>query len=57
MIELGEHAEFIIWGYVGVAVATLALVGWVIWQSRKVRHQLAALEARGVRRRSDGSRA
>jgi heme exporter protein D len=57
MIDLGQHAEFIIWGYVGVALATLALVGWVFWQSRRVRERLAALEARGIRRRSDGPQA
>ncbi len=55
MIELGAHAEFIIWGYAGVAVATLALCGWVWMQSRGAAARLKALEARGIRRRSDGA--
>ena len=53
MIDLGQHAEFIIWGYVGVAGATLVLVGYVLWDSRRVKAKLAALEAQGIRRRSE----
>lgn len=53
MIDLGQHAEFIIWGYIGVAAGTLALVGWVLWQSRQVAAQLKRLDASGIRRRSD----
>jgi heme exporter protein D len=55
MIDLGQHAEFIVWGYVGVAIATLALIGYVAWDSRRVKAKLAALEAQGIRRRSEGS--
>lgn len=54
MIELGEHAQFIIWGYIGVAAGTLALTFWVLWQSRRVHARLRELESRGIRRRSDG---
>ena len=53
MIDLGQHAEFIVWGYVGVAIAVLALVGYVLWDSRRVKAKLAALEAQGIRRRSE----
>jgi len=55
MIELGQHAEFIIWGYVGVAIAVAGLIGYVAWDGRRVRARLAALEARGVRRRSESA--
>ena len=54
MIELGQHAEFIIWGYAGVAAAALALVGYVLWDGRRVKARLTALEAQGIRRRSEG---
>ncbi len=54
MIELGEHAQFIVWGYIGVAIGTLALTAWVLWQSRRVTERLRELESRGIRRRSDG---
>lgn len=57
MIDLGQHAQFIIWGYAGVAVATLALIGWVLWDSHRVMARLKALEAQGIRRRSDGTAA
>lgn len=51
MLE-GENI-FIVWAYAGVALVTLGLVVWVIVQSRQVKGRLAALEAQGVRRRSD----
>jgi len=54
MIELGEHAQFIVWGYAGVALGTLALIAWVLWQGRRVATRLRELESRGIRRRSDG---
>jgi heme exporter protein D len=54
MPDLGPHAVFIVWAYVGVALATIALVIWVATGARRVRTQLAALEAQGIRRRSDG---
>ena len=55
MIDLGQHAEFIIWGYAGALVVTLALVGYVLWDSRRIAAKLSALEAQGIRRRSAGS--
>ena len=55
MIDLGQHAEFIIWGYAGVVVVSLALAGWVLWQNRAVKARLARLEAQGVRRRSESA--
>ena len=53
MIELGEHAEFIILAYAGTTLVTLALIGWTAWRSRAIKARLAALEAQGIRRRSE----
>ncbi|MEO7221901.1 MAG: heme exporter protein CcmD [Devosia sp.] len=54
MIELGPHAVFIVSAYVGVAAVAAAMIAWVAWNSANVKRRLAALEAQGVRRRSDG---
>ena len=53
MIDFGPHAGFIVWTYLGVAILLIGLIGWVAWDARRVRARLDALEARGVRRRSD----
>jgi heme exporter protein D len=55
MPDLGPHAMFIVSAYVGVAVVTAALIAWVAWNAASVKRRLAALEAQGVRRRSDGA--
>jgi heme exporter protein D len=57
MIELGPHAAFIIWSYAGVAILLAAMIGYVLWNARRVREQHKALEARGIRRRSDSAAA
>jgi heme exporter protein D len=54
MIDLGPHATYIEAAYAGVAIVVLLLIGWVAWRSSRVKAQLAALEAQGIRRRSDG---
>ena len=54
MPNLGEHAGYIVSAYAGVALVTLAVIAWVSWNSAQVKRRLAALEAQGVRRRSDG---
>ena len=54
MIDLGPHTVFIVWAYVGVAIVSAAVIAWVAWRSGDVKRRLAALEAAGVRRRSDG---
>jgi hypothetical protein len=51
MLE-GENI-FIVWAYAGVALVTLGLVAWVVVGARRVKARLAALEAQGIRRRSD----
>ena len=53
-MDLGPHAVFIVSAYAGVAAVTLALIAWVAWSSASVKRKLAALEAQGIRRRSDG---
>ena len=55
MINLGPHAAFIVWAYAGVALAIAALIALRIAESRRIDRRLAALEAQGVRRRSETS--
>lgn len=52
MIDLGPHAVFIVWAYIGVVVAVAGIIGLVVFDARRVKSKLAALEAQGVRRRS-----
>lgn len=47
-----DHFLYITWSYVGVALVTLALIGYVVWDARRVKARLAALEKAGIRRRS-----
>ena len=55
MIGEGAHFEFIASAYAGVMVLTVALIGYVIWDARRVRARLAALDKAGIRRRSAGT--
>lgn len=43
MIALGEHAEFIIAAYAGVFIGLGLLIGWIAFDSRRVRARLEAL--------------
>ena len=43
MIALGQHAQFIIAAYLGVFLGLLALIGWVGYDSRRIKARLAAL--------------
>ena len=52
MLDLGRHAEFIWASYAAVALVAFALIAWLVIEGRRYARQLAALEARGVRRRS-----
>ena len=54
MIDLGPHAVFIVWAYIGVVVAVAGLIGWTLYDARATDRKLADLEARGIRRRSAG---
>ena len=54
MPDLGPHAVFIVSAYAGVALVTALVVAWVARNAANVKRKLAALEAQGVHRRSDG---
>jgi len=56
MIGEGAHLEFIVWAYAGVGLITLALIGYVVWDARRVKAKLAALDKAGIRRRSAGTK-
>ncbi len=49
------HLQYIVWAYAGVALVTLALIGYVVFDARAVKARLAALDKAGVRRRSAGT--
>lgn len=55
MLDLGPHAVFIVAAYSGVAIVIAALIAWVAWSSANAKRRLAALEAQGIRRRSDSA--
>jgi heme exporter protein CcmD len=46
MIDLGPHAAFIVWAYMGVAIGVAALIGWTLYDARATAKKLAALETR-----------
>lgn len=49
---LGPYAGFILLSYGAAVLAALGLALWVILEHRRLNHMLAALEARGLTRRS-----
>ncbi len=51
-MDLGPHAAYIWAAYGAVAVALLALIGWLVFDGRRIARQLASLEAVGIKRRS-----
>lgn len=53
MIDLGPHAVFIVWAYIGVFAAVAVIIAMVVIDARRVAARLSALEAQGVRRRSE----
>jgi heme exporter protein D len=50
MIELGPHAVFIVWAYLGVALGVFGLLAWTLFDARTTAARLAALEAQLPRR-------
>lgn len=52
-MELGEHAGFIIAGYLISFAVIAGLVFWYLSQSRRNQARIGELEAQGIRRRSD----
>ena len=57
MIDLGPHAVFIISSYGGVALVLALLILWVWAGSNQQRSRLIELEAKGIKRRSQDSKA
>ena len=51
-MDLGPHAAFIIASYAVGAIVMAGLIAWLILDGRRHQRALDALEARGVRRRS-----
>jgi heme exporter protein CcmD len=43
MIDLGQHAQFIIAAYAGVFLGLAALIGWVVADSRRIKARLSEL--------------
>lgn len=55
-MDLGPHAAFIWASYAVYAVVLAVLIGWLVWDGRRIRSRLAELEARGVARRARAGR-
>jgi heme exporter protein CcmD len=55
MIALGEHWEFIAGAWGAALFGALALIVWTLAAARRQQARLKALEASGLRRRSDPS--
>lgn len=43
MIELGQHAQFIVWSYVGVFACLFGLVAWTLIDARRTKQRLEEL--------------
>lgn len=52
MIELGQHAEFIVLAYLGVFGGLGLLIGLTVWSARRTARRLAQLEAAREARQS-----
>jgi heme exporter protein CcmD len=46
VIDLGPHAVFIVWAYIGVALGVGGLIGWTLFDAHRTAKRLATLEAR-----------
>jgi heme exporter protein D len=55
-MDLGPHAAYIWAAYAAVGVGLVALALWLVFDGRRHQRLLNELEARGVRRRSEGPR-
>lgn len=55
MIETIRHASFIASSYAALVVILGTLICWIAFDHRQQSRKLAALEARGLRRRSERS--
>lgn len=52
MIDLGPHAVFIIWAYIGTAIGVGGLIVWTLYDARRTAAELARLEAANPRHRT-----
>jgi len=52
-MNLGPHADFIVAAYVVAALVLLLMIGWVVFDHRAQKRNLAKLETQGVTRRSE----
>ncbi|MEZ2331636.1 heme exporter protein CcmD [Mesorhizobium sp. RCC_202] len=50
---MSAHAVFVTAAYAITAIVLAGLIGWILLDQRARKRELAALEAAGVRRRSD----
>ncbi|MBN9242646.1 MAG: heme exporter protein CcmD [Mesorhizobium sp.] len=50
---MSAHALYVTAAYAATAVILTGLIGWVLFDLRARRRELAELEAAGIRRRSD----
>ena len=53
MFGLEEHARYILGAYAGVITLTAGIIIMTLLGSSRARARIAALEAQGIRRRSD----
>lgn len=53
-MDLGPHAGFILASYAAVAAVIGGLIAWLVYDGARQARALAELEARGVKRRSQG---
>ncbi|MQT12504.1 heme exporter protein CcmD [Segnochrobactrum spirostomi] len=56
MFGLGPHAGFIVAAYAAVAVTLVVTIGKIVLDYRALGRRIRTLEARGVKRRSEGGR-
>ncbi|HEY8595899.1 MAG TPA: heme exporter protein CcmD [Devosiaceae bacterium] len=54
MLTSTEGIGFVVAAYLGVGIVTLGLIAWAMLDARRQKRRLAALEAKGVSRRSSG---
>lgn len=52
MYSTDPHTGFIVAAYAAAALVVAGLILWVFLDGKRLRRQIAELEARGVRRRS-----
>lgn len=43
MIELGQHAQFIVWAYLGVGLGLIGLIALTLLDARRVARRLTEL--------------